>query len=189
MGLQNFQFLFPAVVVVGVYGFTIFALLKWQVFNVQLRYILVTMAAYFFVNLGVSLPFLNSEIATNPKLEKLQYAWYKTFPISPKDYVISEILVTGIPATLIITLGHTIFMYFEGISLYSGFLLSVVNIILFMAYKVSNKSTILIYYSKYYDGQKFIGSIFSMMMSLAYYTCIFAMAFAYYGKDYFSIGF
>lgn len=187
MGLQNIQFIWPALIMISLYGFSIFALLKWQIFNVQIRYILLSISAFFFVNLGVSLPLLNSEIASNPKLEKLQYAWYKTFPVSPKDYVISEILVTTIPGTLIITLGHAIFLYFEGINIYSGFLLLVLNILLFVAYKISNKSSILIYYSKYYDGHKFMGNIFSMFMSLLYYTCIFGFALAYYGKDHFTL--
>ena len=189
MGLQNIQFIWPALIMIGLYGFSIFALLKWQVFNVQIRYIFLSISAFFFVNLGVSLPFLNSDIASNPKLEKLQYAWYKTFPVSPKDYVISEILVTTIPGAMIITLGHTIFLYFVGINIHSGFLLLVLNLILFVAYKTSNKSSILIYYSKYYDGHKFMGNIFSMIMSLLYYTCIFGLALAYYGKDYFSLSF
>lgn len=175
MGLKNYELLYPAFMMYFMYGIAIFLVIRVPILTLELRLVLAMVAGFFFGSLGSTLPLMSSEIIKNPKLEKQQYGFFKTFPIAPSRYFLFRILVLGIPTLVVITIGMTIASFFLKLSIAQTMMILVLQVLLYSGYLVQNIGFIILYYQKYYDGQKFLGNLISTGLSLFYYTVTFGL--------------
>ncbi len=173
--LKNYELLYPGLIMYGVYAAVVYGSIRMPDLSLDLRSIALFVAGFFFVNLGTAMPLMSSEISKNPKLEKQQYALFKTFPISSKKYMLFKLLSQGIPTFIIITLGFVIATLFTEMSLGTLILLLLLQTFFYIIHLIQNTSFLVIYYQKYYDSNKFLGNIISFSLSALFYTLSFGL--------------
>lgn len=152
-----------------------FTLVKFDFLNVPFRATLLMLSGFMMVHTGTSIPFISSEIMKNPKLEKQQYALFKTLPISSTDYVYGRIIMHWIPSAIIITIGFTIGAVLMEIALWKVFGLLMLQSVLFIGYITQSVSLNIIYYKHFYDSNKWLGNLFLMGFGLVYHFFTFGL--------------
>ena len=173
--VKNIELLLPALMIYLVYFGSVYGFIHFKTVPLDLRGIALIIMGFMFVSLGTSLPLMSSEILKNPKLEKQQYALFKTFPLSPKQYMYFRLLAQGIPTITIISLGMTIACILSGVSLHNTLILLAIQAVLYVGYLIQGTSFLTLYYQRFYDTNKFIGNLLSMCLSLIYYTLTFGL--------------
>ena len=152
-----------------------FALIKFDFLTVPFRATLLMLSGFMMVHTGTSIPFISSEIMKNPKLEKQQYALFKTLPISSKHYVFGRIVMHWIPSVIMVTIGFTIGAVLMKIELWKIAGLLVIQSLLFAGYISQSIVLNIIYYKRFYDTNKWFGNLFLMGSGLVYHFFTFGL--------------
>lgn len=172
---KNKELFAGSVMMYAMYIAAAFSLVKFDFLNVPFRATLLMLSGFMMVHTGTSLPFISSEIMKNPKLEKQQYALFKTLPISSKHYLYGRILMHWIPSALIITAGFSIGAVLMKIALWKVLGLLILQLVLFTGYITQNISLNVIYYKRFYDTNKWFGNLFLMGSGLVNHFFIFGL--------------
>ncbi|WP_353894163.1 hypothetical protein PRVXH_000942 [Proteinivorax hydrogeniformans] len=125
-------------------------------------------AGMFFISTGTAVPFVSSEITKNPQTAKFQYSTMKFLPLKSKDILSARILMIFIPTLVVLTIGLTTLAISLDQTLTVILIANLLQLFILIGYVTLSQAYEVMYYQRFFENQKFIGGLISLLAPIVY---------------------